>query len=125
MKYDFTVPAPVRAAAGTQSTPVRISMPDPQGSAPDVERTVLYGTDMRKTRIPGETLSGGCQVAFRDEQGRMFGLDEELLSKHLLLLGGIGSGKTNVFNFIIESLQKRLTRQDVILIFDTKGDSYI
>lgn len=91
---------------------------------PDVERTVLYGTDLRKSFIPEETIHSGSnyQVAFQDGQGRSFGMDESLLSKHLLLLGGIGCGKTNVFHFIIESLLYRMTHNDVMLIFDTKGD---
>ena len=97
-----------------------------QNNAPadmDVERTVLYGRDLRKCKIPQETLAPGkFRVAFRDRQGQGFGLSEELLSKHLLLLGGIGSGKTNVFHFIIESLEKRMTNDDVMIIFDTKGD---
>lgn len=49
-------------------------------------------------------------------------LTEKILSKHLLLLGGIGSGKTNVINFIIEALLHQIEEDDVLLIFDTKGD---
>lgn len=112
MDYDFSVQITddVRPAA------------DPHNEKSDVERTVLYGTDMRKTCPPQETALPDSGVAFQDVRGKTFGLDEALLSKHLLLLGGIGCGKTNVFNFIIESLQRRLTKDDVILIFDTKGD---
>lgn len=53
-----------------------------------------------------------------------FSLSEKLLSQHLLLLGGIGSGKTNTFNHIINSLVKQLKSDDVMIIFDTKGDFY-
>ena len=53
-----------------------------------------------------------------------FTLSEKLLSQHLLLLGGIGSGKTNTFNHIINSLCKQLKSDDVMIIFDTKGDFY-
>lgn len=87
-----------------------------------VDRTVLYGDDLRNTHIPCETMNSGVRVGFQDKNGDMFGLNEELLSKHLLLLGGIGSGKSNVLNFMIESLQKRLTNKDVMLVFDSKGD---
>lgn len=48
----------------------------------------------------------------------------DAISKHLLLLGGIGSGKTNVFNMIISQIKPQMTEDDVMIIFDTKGDFY-
>ena len=51
-----------------------------------------------------------------------FGIDENALSKHLLLIGGTGSGKTNLFYHIVSQLKARLTKDDVMLIFDSKGD---
>ena len=53
-----------------------------------------------------------------------FSLNEEILSKHLLLIGGTGCGKTNVFYHIIDQLKKNMTQNDVMIIFDTKGDFY-
>ena len=49
---------------------------------------------------------------------------EHMLSRHMLLLGGIGTGKSNAFNFLIRNVRSSLTDQDVIIIFDTKGDFY-
>lgn len=49
---------------------------------------------------------------------------ENLLSRHMLLLGGIGTGKSNAFNFMIRNVRSILTEQDVAIIFDTKGDFY-
>lgn len=46
------------------------------------------------------------------------------LSRHMLLLGGIGTGKSNAFNLIIRSIRRILTKDDVMVIFDTKGDFY-
>ena len=51
-------------------------------------------------------------------------VSEDLLSKHILLLGGIGSGKTNTINMLTRQLRERMTEDDVMLIFDTKGDYY-
>ena len=51
-------------------------------------------------------------------------LDEELLSRHMMLLGGIGTGKTNAFYQIISQLRKGMTEQDIMIVFDTKGDFY-
>ena len=48
------------------------------------------------------------------------GMDQ--LSKHLLLLGGIGTGKTNAFYHLIRQLRAQMTARDVMIIFDTKGD---
>ena len=53
-----------------------------------------------------------------------FILNEKLLSQHLMLIGGIGSGKTNTFNQILQSIVPQLSARDVMIIFDTKGDFY-
>ena len=51
-------------------------------------------------------------------------LDTDLLSRHLMFLGGIGTGKTNAFEQIIFQLRQSMTANDVMIIFDTKGDFY-
>lgn len=51
-------------------------------------------------------------------------LDNELLSRHIMFLGGIGTGKTNAFNQIIGQLRNAMTPDDVMIVFDTKGDFY-
>ena len=48
--------------------------------------------------------------------------DNELLSTHVLFLGGIGSGKTNAMKHLIRPLRDRAGQDDVFVIFDTKGD---
>lgn len=49
-------------------------------------------------------------------------LDHDLLSKHIILLGGIGTGKTNTFYQMISQIKDKMTSDDVMIIFDTKGD---
>jgi len=51
-------------------------------------------------------------------------LDADLLSRHLMFLGGIGTGKTNALEQIIFQLRKNMIADDVMIIFDTKGDFY-
>jgi type IV secretory pathway TraG/TraD family ATPase VirD4 len=51
-------------------------------------------------------------------------LDEKLLSRHLMLLGGSGSGKTTTFMYITEQIRKQMCREDIAIIFDTKGEFY-
>lgn len=58
------------------------------------------------------------------EPAQVFDMSKKMCSKHVLMIGGIGSGKTNTFNHIIDDLDASLTDDDVILIFDTKGDFY-
>ncbi|MBQ8961752.1 MAG: type IV secretion system DNA-binding domain-containing protein [Ruminococcus sp.] len=54
----------------------------------------------------------------------VFGIDESALSKHTLFVGGTGSGKTNLFYHFVSQLMARMTPNDVMLIFDSKGDFY-
>lgn len=51
-------------------------------------------------------------------------LNPEAFSKHILLLGGIGEGKTNTMFHLLNIINKNLTEKDVAVIFDTKGDFY-
>lgn len=91
-----------------------------------VDKRLIFGEDIRDNPVPIHTdeVLSGLYTIFQDPQGQRFAMSESLLSKHLLLLGGIGSGKTNVFNFVLESLLKKQTTDDIIFIFDTKGDFY-
>jgi type IV secretory pathway TraG/TraD family ATPase VirD4 len=50
--------------------------------------------------------------------------DSDLLSRHIMFLGGIGTGKTNAFSQVISQLRRAVTATDVVIIFDTKGDFY-
>lgn len=51
-------------------------------------------------------------------------IDADLLSRHMLMLGGIGTGKTNAINQIIRQMRASMTKEDIAIIFDTKGDFY-
>lgn len=85
---------------------------------------IIFGTSVRDNpplrvkdpvlTFPGRALDGSDA----------FHLSESLLSRHLLLLGGSGCGKTNAFLYAVEELRRRMTEQDVAIIFDTKGEFY-
>ena len=88
--------------------------------------SVLFGDELR-TDAPTLTTDGSAGLLRgKDATGKdsSIPMDNALLSKHLLLLGGIGTGKTNAFNQIIAQLSPRLTEEDIMIIFDTKGDFY-
>ena len=88
-------------------------------------RKVVFGYDIEK-EVQIELPHG--RVLFEDEDNpdSYFMLDETILSKHVLLLGGAGCGKTNVFNLIVSQLRdgKQDDSDDVFIVFDTKGDFY-
>jgi len=61
---------------------------------------------------------------FEDKKEQKVIFDEDLLSKHLLFIGGIGTGKTNAICQAIAQFQANLSENDVMVIFDAKGDYY-
>jgi type IV secretory pathway TraG/TraD family ATPase VirD4 len=65
-----------------------------------------------------------CRLLGHDSSGNAYTvpLSDDLLSSHLLFLGGIGTGKTNAIFQILTQLRGSMTDRDVMLIFDTKGD---
>lgn len=51
-------------------------------------------------------------------------LSDKLLSTHIMLIGGIGTGKTTTIEQYLSEVRKRIESTDVVIIFDTKGDFY-
>ena len=87
----------------------------------------LYGTLLYENIIPH--TSGKKLVSLHGEYGAdskrgSFELSSDLLSKHVLLVGSAGTGKTNLFYHIVRQLKSRMSDDDVMLIFDSKGDFY-
>lgn len=78
------------------------------------DEPVPYPVGPVKCRLKGDGFS----------EGKYIDLDENLLSRHIMLLGGIGTGKTNTINQLLGQLLGHLTTEDVVIIFDTKGDFY-
>ena len=50
------------------------------------------------------------------------GISLDQLSKNMLFIGGTGSGKTNAIHLILRQLRRKMTQDDVMIVFDTKGD---
>lgn len=57
-------------------------------------------------------------------QERKIPVSGSVLSRHVMLLGGIGTGKTNAFFQMLSQIKNNLNQDDVMIIFDTKGDFY-
>lgn len=90
------------------------------------ESEVLFGAklssnvSMRFARNNCGVISG---VSGAGNPAGLF-LNQEAFSKHILLLGGIGEGKTNTMFQLLDIINRNLTEKDVAVIFDTKGDFY-
>ena len=90
-----------------------------------VSQEVLYGGLLKNNDLPPQMLNATIQVPgmFRGKKAS-FSLTEDILSKHVLLVGGTGCGKTNLFYHFVRQIKSKLTANDVVLIFDSKGDFY-
>ena len=88
-----------------------------------INHEVIYGNLLEKNVPPPDTLKSAIRIQ-GEFQGHKsaFGISEEILSKHILLVGGTGSGKTNLFYHMVKQLKTKMTADDVMLIFDSKGD---
>jgi len=89
----------------------------------EAEQKVILGNEL-KGGING--VKPGAPVIYRDAQESeyAFTLSASQLSRHILLLGGAGSGKTNVFNLTVNQLREYDNPDDIYIVFDTKGDFY-
>ncbi len=76
-----------------------------QNSAP-----TLTGTPMIR-------ILGNCK-----NQPVILNLGDELLSRHSLLVGGTGSGKTKLMSCMLSDILKNKSAEDVVIVFDSKGD---
>ncbi len=87
---------------------------------------VLFGNELKQEAPNIPEQNPVLYFKGRDNQGihRYIPISDSLLSRHFMLLGGIGTGKTNAFFQMISQIKDRLTQDDVMIIFDTKGDFY-
>jgi len=91
-----------------------------------VEVSVFEGNALSDAVPSRSTGNAVCVFPGMDIKGKSVSLpiSESLLSTHMLILGGIGMGKSNAFYHLLSQLQKRLTPDDVMIVFDTKGDCW-
>lgn len=85
----------------------------------------LFGHNIRDNPVPEETADRrrGPFAVFQDSvSGKVIGLNKESLSLGCLAVAAPGGGKTNLFDMILSRLLTAMDNQDVIIIFDTKGD---
>lgn len=88
-----------------------------------MEKRVIEGLELKSTisqAIMAKTSAHKGVML----QGANFNLPlvPPIFSQHILFSGGIGSGKTNAINQIVQQLIEKRTKNDVVVIFDSKGD---
>jgi len=84
--------------------------------------SILRGTVLEKNRIPAITPADfTVPGVFRDEDKQLT-LNKDLLSRHMLFIGGTGTGKSNSLYFFLQDIKSKMTDDDVMIVFDTKGD---
>ena len=90
-----------------------------------MEEKIIYGNRLvSAVPIPSKNAKFALSGTNRNGQPIAWPVDEGPLSKHMILLGAIGMGKSNAMNNIVRSIRSTMGRNDVMLIFDTKGDYY-
>ncbi len=91
--------------------------------ATDTDRPrVLEGWTIGRTpQVAGAAFNGQRVRVVRGPDGALR-FDDEMLSRHVLFLGGIGTGKTNAMTQLLTALRANATADDVFVVFDTKGD---
>lgn len=88
--------------------------------------TVIQG-DLIDKNIPPTNLPQNSIVELPGKfKGRSQGIKitENILSKHSMLIGGTGSGKNNLFYHFIAQIRNRMTNNDAMIVFDSKGDFF-
>ena len=85
--------------------------------------------DVKKNIISGSVLEqnskGGSRHGMIAFPGVFSGkrdtvyIDDAIMSKHMMLIGGTGCGKTNVFYYIVDQIKKTMKQDDLMIVFDT------
>lgn len=91
-----------------------------------LHRDIVRGTAVELNGIADATI--GREIVRLDGEfnGRRasFPIDDHILSRHMLIVGSSGYGKTNLFYHIVSQIRQKMTGDDVMIIFDTKGDFF-
>lgn len=104
------------------------------------EKNISIGNKIRNSGIYTKTLFGQSIqenpvttwtadkenspfLDFRDPKtGKVIGMSKGVLSLGCLALAAPGGGKTNLYNMVLSRLLATQGRNDIIIVFDTKGD---
>lgn len=90
-----------------------------------VSTKVIHGNSIKDNRPPETKNNAKIILSGKfNNINTTFSMDNDLLSKHMMLVGSTGCGKTTLFYHIINQLRRNISKDDVMIIFDSKGDFY-
>jgi type IV secretory pathway TraG/TraD family ATPase VirD4 len=91
----------------------------------NISTKTLYGDTLDKNALPERKSNYVVRLTgtYKDKPA-CFEIDDNTLSKHSLFIGGTGCGKTTLFYHFVSQIRKKMTSDDVMIIFDSKGDFY-
>ena len=88
-----------------------------------MKQFLLEGTTVQSPpENVGPQNKGQRMFPMPGQAGRRLWLDDDYLSRHVLFLGGIGTGKSNTMYLLLDQLRRSASQDDVFVVFDTKGD---
>jgi len=91
----------------------------------NISTRLLYGNTVSQNEPPNLLKSQKIKLAGTyNGRPNSFTLDDDVLSKHTLLVGGTGCGKTTLFYNFVSQIKRNMTNDDVMIIFDSKGDFF-
>ena len=86
----------------------------------------FYNVNTQSEVIEGQKLTDMIakegDISISSSHGNPWSFNQSLLSSHMLALGSIGSGKTNLIYHIVKSIISNISERDIIIFFDSKGD---
>ena len=86
-------------------------------------KTVFEGAELRhEVTFKDADANFALPGKSRDGKRLMWPVSQRMLSQHMLFLGSIGTGKSNAIYLLLQRIRETLTPDDVMIIFDTKGD---
>ncbi|MDR1135434.1 MAG: type IV secretion system DNA-binding domain-containing protein [Clostridiales Family XIII bacterium] len=84
---------------------------------------LLYGNSVSENPPPAKAASSMIRLKGKwCGKPASFDIGQDELSKHMLLMGGTGCGKTTLFYHFVDQIRKAMSLDDVMIIFDSKGD---
>ena len=87
------------------------------------QRTILKGLQIAKD-IPYRDPDAFLSLVGADGNGKnaYLPVGDSLLSRHTLLLGSPGTGKSNMLQHVLRNLRVNLSSEDVLVVFDPTGE---
>lgn len=83
---------------------------------------ILEGQSLRHLKENEVVRKGKAKKGIIGQNRTGLVLDDEIFSKHILTLGSIGSGKSNLMYHICSTVLKDLGEDELVIFFDAKGD---